>query len=78
MSSFFVRFPDGAKEFRSMDRDLEEGDFVWHEGARYRVLSVESDNGRVQAVTVELDSDNLGDLLKSQRGALALELVPVN
>ena len=61
-----------------MDRDLEEGDFVWHEGTRYRVLSVESDNGRVQAVTVELDSDNLGDLLKSERGALSLELVPVD
>ena len=40
------------------------------------MLSVESDNGRVEAVAVEADSDDLGDLLKSERGALALELVP--
>jgi hypothetical protein len=78
MSSFFVRFPDGTKEFRYMDRDLEEGDFVWHDGTRYRVLAVESDNGRVQAVTVEPDSEELGDVLKSERGALALELVSVD
>jgi hypothetical protein len=77
MSSFFVRFPDGTREFRYMERDLEEGDLVWHEGRRYRVLSTESENGRVHAVTVEPDSDDVGDLLKSERGALALELVPV-
>lgn len=78
MGSFIVRFPNGDKEFRYTERDLEEGDSVWHDGTRYRVLSVASEDGRMQSVTVEPDADDLGDLLKSERGALALALVPVD
>jgi hypothetical protein len=77
MKSFIVRFPDGEKEFRYTESDLMEGNLVWHEGARYRVLSVASEDGQMRVVTVEPDSDDLGDLLKSERGAVALELIPV-
>ncbi len=75
MSSFVIRFPDGSKEFRYPERPLEEGDVVWHEGERFRVLVVhEEANGRQLTVTVEPDSEDIGDLLRSEEGAL--QLVP--
>lgn len=77
MSGFIVHFPDGSKEFRYPARPLEEGDVVWHEGARYRVLAVTEEDGRQATVTVEPDSDDVTDLLTSERGSLVLELLPV-
>jgi hypothetical protein len=71
-----VRFPDGSREFRYPGRELVEGDVVWHDGERYRAIHVTSEDGGVLAVTVELDSESLGDLLSSERGGI--ELVPVN
>lgn len=73
MSAFVVHFPDGSKEFRYPARPLEEGDVVWHEGARYRVLAVTEEDGRQATVTVEPDSDDITDVLSSERGSLALE-----
>ena len=70
-----MRFPDGSKEFRYPQKMLEEGDLVWHEGERYRVVHVASDDGN-SSVTVELDSENLGDLLSSERGGI--QLVPID
>ena len=73
MSAFVVHFPDGSKEFRYPARPLEEGDVVWHEGVRYRVLAVTEEDGRQATVTVEPDSDDITDVLSSERGSLALE-----
>jgi hypothetical protein len=73
MSGFIVHFPDGSKEFRYPARPLEEGDVVWHEGVRYRVLAVTEEDGRQATVTVEPDSDDITDVLSSERGSLALE-----
>lgn len=78
MGTFLVRFPDGTREFRSTQDDPEEGDAVWHDGVRFRVLAVEADKGRVIAVMVGPDSGDLADLRKSERGALPLELTPVD
>ena len=71
-----VHFPDGSREFRYPQEPLKEGDVIWHEGASYRVIHVVDDDGTASSVTVELDSDDLGDLLKSERGGL--QLVPVD
>jgi hypothetical protein len=76
MSAFIVHFPDGSKEFRYPARPLEEGDVVWHEGVRYRVLAVTEEDGRQATVTVEPDSDDITDVLSSERGSLALEPLP--
>jgi hypothetical protein len=76
MDLIIIRFPDGSREFRYPPRDLEEGDRVWHDGKPYRVLAVFSDDGRPPIVTVELDSDDIGDLLGSERGGI--ELVPID
>jgi hypothetical protein len=75
MSSVVVHFPDGSREFRFPRKALEEGDLVWHDGQRYRVLHVGSDGGGKPVVVVELDSDDAIDLLGSERGGI--ELVPV-
>ena len=74
MSSIYVRFPDGTKEFIYPSRELKEGDTIWHDGTRYHVLSRAQDDGR-QTVTVEPEPESLGDLLSSEEGAL--RLVPV-
>ena len=74
--SFAVNFPDGTKEFRYPSRPLAEGDMIWHAGVRYRVLSIVEADGRPLTVTVEPDSDDLGDVLRSEKGGL--ELVPVD
>jgi hypothetical protein len=69
-----VHFPDGSKEFRYPSHRLERDDVVAYNGQRYRVASVSSDGDR-ESVVVELDSDELKDLLQSERGAIELELV---
>jgi hypothetical protein len=75
MSSIYVRFPDGTKEFLYPSRELKEGDPIWHDGARYRVLSIAQDDGQPQNVTVEPAAESLGHQLSSEEGAL--RLVPV-
>ena len=76
MSSVIVHFPDGSREFRYPQEPLKERDVIWHEGASYRVIHVSDVDGNASSVTVELDSDDLGDLLKSERGGI--QLVPVD
>jgi hypothetical protein len=75
MNVIVIRFPDGSREFRYPGRPLAVGDLVWHDGDAYRVLHVAEDGGP-PTVTVEPDSDDLGDLLSSERGGL--QLVPVD
>jgi hypothetical protein len=65
-----VRFPNGDREFRLTEKMLEEGDVIWHAGARYKVISVSGDEQ--PTVTVEADSDALGDVLRSEEGAITL------
>jgi hypothetical protein len=72
MSSMVVRFPDGSREFRFPEKALQEGDLIWHDGARYRVLRVTSDDAGRAVVTVEPQSDDLGDLLRSEEGSVRL------
>ena len=48
------------------------GDAIWHDGTRYHVVSVEDADGQQLAVTVERDPESIGDLLKSEEGALVL------
>lgn len=74
MSYLVVHFPDGSRDFHYPPRALEEGDAIWHEGQRYRVVSVSSDEDRV-TVIVEPDSDDLPDMLRSEEGGI--HLVPV-
>ena len=69
-----MRFPDGSRDFHYPPETLEEGDKIWHEGQRYRVVSVSSEEDRV-VVIVELDADDLGAVLRSEEGAI--QLVPV-
>ena len=75
MSSIYVRFPDGTREFLYPSRELKEGETIWHDGTRYRVLSIAQNDGRPLNVTVEPETEDLGDLLSSEEGAL--RLVPV-
>jgi hypothetical protein len=72
MSSIVVRFPDGSKKFRFPEKELEEGDTIWHEGARYRVVSVSSDGAGRPVAVVEPESSSLGDLIQSEEGAIRL------
>jgi hypothetical protein len=70
--SIYVRFPDGTREFLYPSRELEEGDSIWHDGTRYRVLSIAQTDGQPYTVTVEPETDSLGDLLRSEEGAVRL------
>jgi hypothetical protein len=74
-SSIIVYFPDGTREFVYPANPLGEGDVIWHDGARYRILAITQNDGRPQTATVEPDTDDLGALLTSEEGAL--RLVPV-
>ena len=67
-----VRFPDGSRDFRFPEDPLEEGEVIWHQGERYRVLHVAAGDGAGPVVTVEIDSDGLGDKLRSENGAIRL------
>jgi hypothetical protein len=73
MSSIYVRFPDGSKEFLYPSREIEEGDTIWHDGTRYRVLSIAQNDGRPLSLTVEPEADSLGDLLRSEAAALRID-----
>ncbi len=76
MSTIIIRFPDGTREHRYTGRDVVEGDRIWHDGQHWRVLAVVSNYGGPQTATVEPDSDELTDLLQSEKGAI--ELGPVH
>ena len=73
LSSIYVRFPEGTREFLYPSRRLQEGDIIWHDGTRYRILSVAANDGHPPSVIVEPESDKLGDLLRSEEGALRLD-----
>lgn len=73
-SLVIVHFPDGSREFRYPSRQLERGDVVSFNGDRYRVVDVTSEGDRY-SVIVEPDSDDLVDILRSERGAIELEPV---
>jgi hypothetical protein len=75
MKSVVVHFPDGSREFRYPSEPLKEGDVIWHEGQRYRVIHVAIGED-TPSVTVERDADDMGDLLGSERGGI--QLVPVD
>ena len=72
MGVMVVRFPDGSKEFRYPEKMLVEGDVVWHDGQRFRVISVNTDDQDRAVVIVEADSNDLGELLRSEEGAIHL------
>lgn len=72
MDSVVVRFPDGSKEFRFPERELTADDVISHNGERYRVISVSSDDGNRPVIVVELISDALLDKLQSEEGAIRL------
>jgi hypothetical protein len=68
-----VPFPNGSKEYWLPSKMLEVDDVIWHDGVRYRVVSVSADGGTPRAV-VEPASPSVGDLLQSEAGALRLAL----
>lgn len=74
--SVIVHFPDGSRQFQYPVDALEVGDTIWHDSQRYRVIHCSTDEGGNALVTVELDSEDIGDLLGSERGGI--ELVPVD
>jgi hypothetical protein len=57
LPSVIVHFPDGRREFRYPEQELEEDDVIAHAGDRYRVSAVnhEGDN---YSVRVELGADS--------------------
>jgi hypothetical protein len=65
-----IRFPDGSKEFRFSE--IVEGDVIWHDGARYSVLSVSVDGGGRPVAVVEPEATSLADVLQSEEGAIRL------
>lgn len=72
MSSIVIRFPDGTREYVYTGRDVVAGDRIWHDGEHWTVLAVSSDDGGPQRATVELESDDLTDVLRSEKGAIEL------
>lgn len=76
MNNVVVHFPDGSREFRFPEEPLEVGTVIWHLGQRYRVIHVATDDDQGASVTVEPDSEDIGDLLRSERGGT--QLVPVD
>ena len=53
-------------------RRLEVGDVISHEGERYCVIAITPEDGGPRTATVEPDSDDLKDILRSERGAIVL------
>ena len=75
MPSVIARFPDGSKEFRYPENGLAEGDVISHAGSPYRVVSVRADGDRHDVTVVAADPDGLMDLLRSEDGAIELQLL---
>ena len=72
-----VRFPDGSREFRYPEKMLEKDDVIWHEGARYQVVSIGTDGDSKTVAIVEPESPSLGEMLKSEEGAIRLTAIEV-
>jgi hypothetical protein len=72
VNSILIRFPDGTREFLYPSRELKEGDHVWHDGTRYRILSLVQNDGQPVTAMVEPVTDELEDLMRSEEGALVL------
>ena len=72
MHSIIIRFPDGSREFRWPVDGLDVGDVISHDGERYCVVAITPEDGGPRTATVELDSDDLKDVLRSERGAIVL------
>ena len=70
--ALIIRFPDGTREFRFPEPMLEEGDVVWHDGARYHVVSISTDGAGRPFAVVEAEDPSLGELLQSEEGAVQL------
>jgi hypothetical protein len=70
MGAMVVRFPDGSKEFRYPEKMLVEGDVVWHDGERFRVVSVNTDENT--AVVIVEGYSGIGNMLRSEEGAIHL------
>jgi hypothetical protein len=67
-----VRFPDGTREFRYPEKMLEEGDVIWHDGTRYRVINVSANGDNQFVAIVEPEAPTLGEVLQSEEGAIRL------
>ena len=76
MSSVSIRFRDGTREFRYPADALAVGDVISHDGDRYRVVAIALDGGGRQSITVERDSEDMKDLIRSEKGAIVLEPFP--
>ena len=70
LSTFIIRFPYGTREHRYGGRDVALGDRISHDGKSWTVLSVVFNYGGPQTVTVEFDSDELTDILQSEKDAI--------
>ena len=72
MRSIIIRFPDGTREFRYPVDGLEVGDVISHDGGRYRVVAMTAEDGGPQIATVESDSGDFRDIIRSERGEIVL------
>jgi hypothetical protein len=57
MASIIVRFPAGAKEYRYLEKELKEGDILWHEGEPYRIVDISGDTPAIATVQRVPDED---------------------
>ena len=79
MSRMIVRFPDGDKEYRYPEKDLHEGDVIWHDREAYRVVSISRNGDAVATVErvpeedavsrTQPASDQASDIDNEVRGA---------
>jgi hypothetical protein len=72
MASMTIRFPDGDREFRHTHRLLAVGDVLMHDGEPFRVITVSFADADHAVVVVVPDSAELGEVLRSEQGALEL------
>lgn len=61
MSSVVVHFPDGRREFRYPAEKLKDGDVIWYDGERYRVIGTSLDDRGNAVAIVEPVPDGLAD-----------------
>jgi hypothetical protein len=71
MSVASVRFPDGWREFRYLNQQLQCGDIVTQTKASYRVVAVSPGRHGYHDVTVELEtmSQSTEQRLESDSGS---------
>ena len=68
-----MRFPDGTKQYRFPTQMPEAGAALWHDGERYRVISVSAVGNGAWSLVVESDSST-GDILASEGVAIRKRL----